>query len=59
MTDARYSFFHSNACASVGITNLKESKGNLIATSGCIVLIVTGGYAVACINFRKYPFRKG
>ena len=59
MTDARYSFFHSNACASVGITNLKESKGNLIATSGCIVLIVTGGYAVASINFRKYPLRKG
>ncbi|WP_342975216.1 helix-turn-helix domain-containing protein [Phocaeicola dorei] len=59
MTNARYSFCHSNGHVSAGITDLKKSRGNLIDTNGCVILIVTSGYAVASINFRKYPLRKG
>ena len=59
MTNARYSFCHSNGHVSAGITDLKKSRGNLIDTNGCVILIVTSGYAIASINFRKYPLRKG
>lgn len=47
MVNARYSLCNSNELATVGITDLKKSRGNLIDTSGCILLIVTSGYAVA------------
>lgn len=59
MVNVRYSLCNPNELATVGITDLKKSRGNLIDTSGCVLLIVTSGYAVASINFRKYPLRKG
>lgn len=59
MVNARYSLCNSNELATVGITDLKKSRGNLIDTSGCILLIVTSGYAVASINFQRYPLRRG
>lgn len=59
MTNARYSLHPAQARASVGMTDLKKSGGNLIDTSGCILLMVTSGYATASVNFRSYPLRKG
>lgn len=59
MAHARYSLCNPNELATVGITDLKKSRGSLIDTSGCVLLLVTSGYAVASINFRRYPLRRG
>lgn len=59
MTHARYSLCAPNEFASVGVTDLKKSRGSLIDTNGCVLLIITSGYAVASINFRRYPLWRG
>lgn len=43
----------------MGFTDLKESGGQLIDTNGCTVLLVTAGYAVVEINFRRHALSRG
>ena len=56
MTNARYLLCRPDRRSSVGITDLKKSHGSLIDTSGCVLLLVTSGYAV---YFKRYALRKG
>ena len=59
MTNARYLLCRPDRRSSVGITDLKKSHGSLIDTSGCVLLLVTSGYAVCSVNFKRYALRKG
>lgn len=56
-----FKYLLRNECTlfSIGTTDLKKSLGKLIDTSGCILLLVTSGRAVATINFQKRILRKG
>lgn len=42
-----------------GHTDLKDSRGGLVDTNGCLVLFVAAGCAVATINFKRRPLRRG
>lgn len=44
---------------SIGTTDLRQSHGSLIDTNGCIALFVESGCAVATVNFKKCPLRRG
>ncbi len=59
MTNVKYSLCPSGYSSAVGTTDLKRSGGNLIDTNGCSVLLVVSGYAVATVNCRKRPLRRG
>lgn len=59
MTDVKYSICTDGRTSAVGTTDLRNSRGNLIDTNGCMVLLVYEGYAVATVNFRKRALRRG
>lgn len=59
MISSRYPLCPPHENASTGITDLKQSRGSIIDTSGCVLLLVTAGCAVASINFRRFPLRRG
>lgn len=47
---------HANA---VGFINLIQCNGQLIDTNGCTILLVTAGYAIVEINFRRHAISRG
>lgn len=51
----KYQLRKGDTAFAIGQTNFSESKGSLIDTNGCIALSVISGYAIATINFKKYP----
>lgn len=59
MSAFKYLLRNEYTLFSIGTTDLKKSLGKLIDTSGCILLLVTSGRAVATINFQKRILRKG
>lgn len=59
MRAIKYSLRQDNMPFSVGITDLRLSHGSLIDTNGCIALFVISGCAVATVNFKKRPLRRG
>lgn len=59
MTANKYRLQKSDASFSIGRSNLRDSRGCMVDTNGCLVMIVTSGYGVATINFIKRPLKKG
>ena len=59
MTPARYLLHPPHVRSSVGETDFRRSRGSLVDNTGCILLFVTDGCAVASINFRRYALRRG
>ena len=55
----KYSLRKEGSPFSTGTTDLKLSHGSLIDTNGCVALLVTSGYAIATINFKKRALRRG
>lgn len=59
MQAIKYSLRENDMPFSAGITDFKQSHGSLIDTNGCIALLVISGCAVAMVNFKKLPLRRG
>ena len=59
MQAIKYSLRPNDALFSAGITDLRQSHGGLVDTNGCIALFVTSGCAVAPVNFKRRPLRRG
>lgn len=55
----KYSLRKEGSLFSTGTTDLKLSHGSLIDTNGCVALLVTSGYAIATVNFKKRALRRG
>lgn len=55
----KYQLRRDDKIMATGSTSLKNSCGSLIDTNGCLCLLVTSGYAIATINFKKRPLRRG
>ncbi len=59
MNNSHYRIFNHNKGSAAGIDDFRKSCGGIIGTNGCMLLLVTSGYAVASINFRRYALKKG
>lgn len=59
MVNSHYRLCSHGRCSAAGIDDFKKSRGSIIDTDGCMLLLVTSGYAVASINFRRYALKKG
>ena len=59
MQAIKYSLRPDDRPFSVGMTDLRESHGGLVDTNGCIALFVMAGCAVATVNFKRRPLRRG
>ena len=57
--EIRYSLAEKQRKHAAGIADLSRSRGLLIDTNGCTVLLVHAGCAVAEINFRRRALRRG
>ena len=44
---------------SVGTTDLRHIRGRLVDTDGCMALFINSGSAVATVNFKRRPLRRG
>lgn len=55
----KYLLRKNNELMAIGYTDLRNSHGSLIDTNGCVGLFITSGCAVATINFKKRPLRRG
>ena len=59
MQAIKYSLRQGDMPFSTGTTDLRQSHGSLIDTTGCIALFVTSGCAVATVNTKRRPLRRG
>lgn len=59
MTANKYRLRKSDESFSIGLSNLNDSRGCMVDTNGCLVMIVTAGYGVATVNFQKRPLKRG
>lgn len=59
MESSKYQLRSQESAFATGVTDLRDSRGSLIDTDGCIVLSVLSGYAIAVINSGRHPLRRG
>lgn len=59
MSNVKYSLRQENMRFAVGTTDLRNSRGSLIDTNGCLALFVISGFAIATVNLKKRILRQG
>ena len=59
MESSKYPLRSQDSTFATGETDLRDSRGSLINTDGCIILSVLSGCATATINSGRHPLHRG
>ena len=59
MESSKYHLRSQDSTFATGDTDLRDSRGSLIDTDGCIILSVLSGCATATINSGRHPLHRG
>lgn len=59
IANLKYSLLGNGQANAVGFINSTQCNARLIDTNGCTILLVTAGYAIGEVNFRRHALSRG